>query len=224
MFYDPVGRFEPEVEDHQPVRLQALAEAKRWWETRPLYLDTETTGLGDQAEVLEIGIVDHDGRVLLDQLIKPIGKISEGAREVHGITEEMLACAPRWGEVHDQIYSILKDRAIVIYNYAFDTRIIDQTVSYHWFIKDWIDWPPPRCAMKLYARFQGSWNDYYGNYAWHKLTAAASQLGIEVENSHRAVDDARVTRKLIKKLAQLHENPDKEIKQGIKIKKGWLPG
>lgn len=39
---------------NEAIRAQALA----WLQSSPLLLDTETTGMCDDAEILEIGIVD----------------------------------------------------------------------------------------------------------------------------------------------------------------------
>ena len=37
-------------------------------------LDTETTGLGDSDVIIQISIIDLDGNVLMDSLIKPTKK------------------------------------------------------------------------------------------------------------------------------------------------------
>ncbi len=40
-----------------------------------LYLDTETTGLGSQAEIVEIAVVDGAGRTVLNRLVRPTSPI-----------------------------------------------------------------------------------------------------------------------------------------------------
>ena len=60
----------------------------------PLILDTETTGLGDEAEICEIAVIRQDGSVVLDTLVRPTGKISEDATRVHGITDADVRDAP----------------------------------------------------------------------------------------------------------------------------------
>ena len=42
---------------------------------RPLYLDTETTGLDPRAEIVEIALIDHDGAVKIgrDEVSKKRG-------------------------------------------------------------------------------------------------------------------------------------------------------
>ncbi len=44
-------------------------------------LDTETTGLGKNDEIIEISILALDGTVLLDTYVKPSIPVSKGAYE-----------------------------------------------------------------------------------------------------------------------------------------------
>ena len=50
------------------------------WATDPnvLILDTETTGLHGQ--VIELGIIDHDGRVLIDERFNPPARLNPAPR------------------------------------------------------------------------------------------------------------------------------------------------
>jgi DNA polymerase-3 subunit epsilon len=215
--------------DYEKDKEKALALAKQWVNQDPIYLDTETTGLDETAEVVELGIVDYDGTVLFDELIQPVGPVGEEARKIHGISEDQLKEAPTWPQVHDEICDIVADRVVVIYNYPFDTRIIDQTMAYHWFLNNSIDWPKNRCAMRLFAQYQGSWNDFFGNYSRHKLSHAAKLLNIEFDNQHRAVTDADVTRQVLERLAEIHDNPNMEqemtsghLDNSDNIPEGWL--
>jgi len=67
--------------------------------TKYLYLDTETTGLDEKAEIIEIAILDVAGNVLLDSLVKPTSPISDAASKVHGIMMSMLGDAPSWQQL-----------------------------------------------------------------------------------------------------------------------------
>ncbi|MBP1702194.1 MAG: putative exonuclease [Chloroflexi bacterium] len=49
----------------------AMQRAQRWLDSQPLFLDTETTGLNELAEIVEISIVDYNGITLLDTLVRP---------------------------------------------------------------------------------------------------------------------------------------------------------
>jgi DNA polymerase III epsilon subunit-like protein len=58
-----------------------------------VFLDTETMGLYD-AHIVEIAIVNPLGEPLLNTFIKPTIPIPSEAREIHGITDEMVADVP----------------------------------------------------------------------------------------------------------------------------------
>ncbi|MEA1050570.1 exonuclease domain-containing protein [Lamprobacter modestohalophilus] len=63
---------------------------------RTLYLDLETTGLNPKRdEILEIGLLDDDGQVLLDSLVRPQHhRHWLGAQTIHGIRPEDVGDAP----------------------------------------------------------------------------------------------------------------------------------
>ena len=71
-------------------------------------LDTETTGL-DDAEIVEIAIIDRLGEILLHRLIKPTISIPVEVTEIHGISDAMVADAPTFPEVYPRIDAALKD-------------------------------------------------------------------------------------------------------------------
>ncbi len=91
-------------------RKNAIQEARALLVSNPIYLDTETTGMHLSAEVIEIGIIDDQGVLLFDQLIRPRGKIDPAAGRIHGITHEMLADAPTWEQVWPQAEAVLLGR------------------------------------------------------------------------------------------------------------------
>ncbi|MER3008314.1 3'-5' exonuclease [Serratia nematodiphila] len=177
-------------------------QAQQWLRENCLILDTETTGLGEDAEIVEVTIIDTAGRVLLNTLVKPRSVIPASATAIHGITNEMVATAPSWPHVCRSLYDIISGRKVVIYNSDFDTRILDQTND------DWgitihfkIERPTFECAMLAYAEFYGQ-NSERGGYKWQKLTAAAEQQGVIIEGTpHRALSDCLTTLGVIKAMA-----------------------
>jgi len=179
--------------DHKNSRQEAILVAKKILAASPIYLDTETTGMGYRDEVVEIAILEHDGSVVLDSLVKPIGKISSDAFAVHGITQEMVADAPTWGELWPEVEASLKDRVVAIYNAEFDNRMMMQSNRLHG-----LSWMPPYkdsfCIMNLYAQFYGQWNSYRKSYTWQSLDSARRQSSIEIPNTHRAKDDTLLAR------------------------------
>ncbi|MBR9829321.1 MAG: 3'-5' exonuclease, partial [Oceanospirillales bacterium] len=59
-----------------------------------VFLDTETTGLDDDAQMVEIAVVDENGSVLFESYCRPTVPVDPGAQAVHGIGSEVLAGAP----------------------------------------------------------------------------------------------------------------------------------
>jgi DNA polymerase III epsilon subunit-like protein len=182
-------------------RNEAILRAQEYLKRQPIYLDTETTGIGPNGNIVEIAIVDHSGQVLADTLVKPVGKIQSEAFSVHGISNEMVVDAPHWNEVWEEIEPILSGRFVGIYNTEFDLRMMQQSHA-----SQWMQWAAPPgmeafCIMKLYAQFYGQWNPRRGNYRWQSLDAAGKQLGLPLPNSHRAKDDTLLTKAILETVA-----------------------
>jgi len=182
-------------------RHSAILEARVLLESNPVYLDTETTGMHFNSEVVEIGILDDQGQVLFDQLVRPRGKMDPAAGRVHGITQEMLESAPTWEQVWPQAEAFLRGKRIGVYNVEFDLRLMKQTHS-----RSWLTWSLPDTnffdIMKLYARYHGDWDPLHKSYRYQSLEMAGRQCGIRLPNAHRAVDDCLLTRALLHFMAE----------------------
>lgn len=167
-------------------RKRAIQTARDYANLKPVFLDTETTGLHNSAEIIEISIVDCHGSVLLDTLVKPVYSIPWDVIRVHGITDEMVVGAPLWSEVWPQVEKMLKGRYVGIYNADFDIRMMKQSHSLNgmsWTMTENRNF----CIMKLYAKF-------YGTGRWQKLESAGRQCGLALPNTHRAKDDTLLAR------------------------------
>lgn len=173
-----------------------------------LILDTETTGLGSDAEIVEISIVCAEtGRVVVNELVKPTILIPAEATAIHGITNEDVADALDFHMVFSNIVlPNLNGRSLIIYNAEFDTRLIIQSLKKHCndaYVKAVQDlfgvFAKPICAMDWYAEFFGEWNDYHESFKWQSLTKACLQQGVDVSDvvAHRASADCEMTRRLI---------------------------
>ena len=164
-------------------------------------LDTETTGLGNDAEIISITVMAPTGEILVDTLLKPSDSIPQDATAVNGITDQMVANAPMFTEVVPKIRQVLAGRQIIAYNAEFDERMLMATcyrykVSYKEMI---VKNDPPgsystpwRCAMLRYAAYFGEWNDYWGSYRWQKLP----------KGDHTAKGDCQATLELIRRMAE----------------------
>ncbi|MGI8643802.1 MAG: 3'-5' exonuclease [Thermomicrobiales bacterium] len=169
-----------------------------------LYLDTETTGIGKGAEIIEISIINGDGAVLLDTLVRPVGAIDPGAQRVHGIGIEHLHDAPAWPPVHDTLCQLIRGQRVVVYNAAFDKGLVDQCGRRHGLTTPVSDW---HCAMLKYAALKQQPGRYPGQYRWHKLEHAAASFGTS-PGGHRALSDARACRVVV--LGMAHTPTDSE--------------
>ena len=184
----------------------AVERTRAWIAANALILDTETTGLDDDAEVVELAVIDCAGTVLLDTLVRPSGPVPAEATAIHGITDAMLADAPTWSEIHDRFCDLVEGRQVVIYSREFDARVISQTARRYGL-------QPPQCfdlarddsavhcAMQAYAELHGEWSEEKGQYRWQKLSTAAQQQGVKVENAHRALGDCLMTLGVVRAMA-----------------------
>ncbi|MFO8037334.1 MAG: 3'-5' exonuclease [Anaerolineales bacterium] len=180
---------------------QAIHQAQEILKERPVYLDTETTGMGKNDTVIEIAVLDADGRVLVNTLVQPRGSIPASSARIHGITDEMANDAPPWPEVWVAVERSLAGRTVAIYNVEFDLRVMKQTHTQHW-----MKWKLPSGArfvdvMELYAQYHGQWDPIRKRFRYLSLAQAGRRSGIPLPNTHRAKDDCLLTRALLQYLA-----------------------
>lgn len=164
-------------------------------------LDTETTGLDSEAEIVEISIIDQDGAVIFNSLVRPKFPIPTDATKIHGITNDMVLCAPTWNEIHDEVCRIVASKKLVIYNADYDMRLMAQTAAQYG-LSPVVASNGVACAMLTYAEFYGDWNESKQSYRWQKLTNAAAQQCVEADGAaHRALADVKMTLGVIKSMA-----------------------
>ncbi|MDP9310939.1 MAG: 3'-5' exonuclease [Chloroflexota bacterium] len=166
----------------QRDRWAAVAWARRVLRaSNVVLLDTETTGLDQTAEVVEIALLTPRGEMLFDSLMRPVGLIPAAATTIHHLDDAAVAHAPTWGELYPRIARLLHRRFVVVYNAAYDRRILEQTCS-----RAGVPSLRPagwHCTMLEYARFTGVWNVSKNDYRWHKLQ----------DGDHTALGDCRAT-------------------------------
>lgn len=145
-----------------------------------IYLDTETTGFSPAsgATIVEIAIVDEDGRTLIDTLIDPRQAIPFAAQNVHGISDEMVRGKPTLEEVLPAVREVVAGQEVVIYNAAFDTAFFPGRLG---------EARAVSCAMLRFADALGG--------RWRKLDVAAAHVGHRWSGTaHRALADAHACR------------------------------
>ena len=142
-----------------------------------VYLDTETTGIGDNDEIVEITIIDDNSEPLIDTLVKPKYHTNwPEAQRVHGISPIDVQNAPTQSQISDDIRKVVKGAQVVIYNAPFDSK----------FLPELEDAAEIKCAMRAFAEFNKS--------KWKSLTNATKIIGYEWEGAHRALADTLALR------------------------------
>ncbi len=158
-------------------------------------IDLETTGGNPNSErIIEIGIVLHDGKHKIGEyttLINPEKEISGFISTFTGITNAMVKNAPKFADVADTILELLEGKVIVAHNARFDYNFIKSefrrlNIS---FTKKNI------CTVQLSRKI-------FPEYKSHSLGNICKDLGIVVDNRHRAFGDAAATALLLEKLLE----------------------
>ena len=156
-------------------RNKIIDRAQKALEKNIVVLDTETTGLGPGAEIIEISCVRRDGEILLDTMVQPRQPIEPEAQEVNGIRQQELANWPPMEIVMDRLEPILADADVVAsYNLAFDLRLLQQSVGAAYHLPQGAD---RLCIMEAYAAYHGEWDDRFKSYRWHRLATAMENCG-----------------------------------------------
>lgn len=163
-----------------------------------LVLDTETTGIDDEAEILQFSAIWGTGRIAMNIYIKPtyVRRWDE-AMEVNHITPAMVADSPKMRDLKPKIEALL-DRAKVIvgYNLPFDLRMLEQNgVKFPW-NAEYID------IMLPFAEIYGESSRYYGGFKWQKLITCARYYGYTEEGWHDSLADAKATLYCFRKMLE----------------------
>ena len=191
------------------ARLQIEAQLQALFEQRTpfLLLDTETTGKLEHRgfQIVEVAVVNQDGQVLYQSLVKPDIAMPSSATEISGLTDAQLADAPTITEVWPTVVQVLTstDDPIYAWNADFDRQALLLTAKRFGLpvlaaISDKNRW---RCAMKLHARWYGEWSNGKNDYRYQTLQWACTELEIEVREHHRATGDAQNTLSVLQAIA-----------------------
>ncbi len=179
-------------------------------------IDLETTGGNPNSErIIEIGIVLHDGSHKIGEyttLINPEKEISAFISTFTGITNSMVKNAPKFAEVADTILELLEGKIIVAHNARFDYNFIKgefRRLNIPFTKKN-------MCTVQLSRKI-------FPDIKSHSLGNLCKDLGINIDNRHRAFGDAAATALLLEKLI---ENDTKNLIQDFleeDISKMYLP-
>ena len=150
-----------------------------------LVLDTETTGIEEYDQVIELAILDDSGSTLYHSLFRPDVEVNPFARKVNNISDADLAAAPRFVDEWPKIRSILAGKPVLGHNIAeFDVRLIRQTLEAQ-------NADPHSMDGTFTTVFDSLLMARRMGFKKAGQNVLAHHYGIEGEEKHRAVDDCR---------------------------------
>lgn len=137
-----------------------------------IFFDTETTGLTNNDEIVSISVIDGNGKVLLDTLVKPIHHISwKEASRINNIYPKDVIYSPTSEQLKPQLLEIFNNADLVIaYNINFDMRYI-------WNILHIV--PNTECCMLHFAKLYGEYSYYWDDYKWQTLDTAMDYFNLK---------------------------------------------
>ena len=182
-------------------RQKVMKKARGLLSLQPIYLDTETTGFDLLDVVVEVAVLDTDGTLIFESLVKPDRPIPPTATAANGISDAMVASAPSWQLVWPELLKAVSGRVAGFYNADFDLRMLKQSCS-----QNDLAWEYPFqddfCVMELFAQFYGDWDTFRNKFRWQKLDFAGRYFNLAEPNWHRAKEDALLTRLVLEKMAE----------------------
>lgn len=182
--------------------LDIQIEARNLLQLNPLFMHSKNTGAAEQAEVVEIAILDTSGKPLLDALVKPKRHIRLNATDEHGITDEMVENAPKWTEVLPEVEEILARKRVCVYD--LNSELLTLQNSYQNNHNRWsLDTDNFVNVMDLFSRYRNVRDPRSGGLECYSLEDAARALGVDIEiiSYRRAHEDAWLIRAILMAIA-----------------------
>lgn len=158
-------------------------------------LDTETTGISVRygARLCEIAVLlVRDGKAVHEYqtLLDPGVPIDPGAMAVHGITDEMVAGAPKFRQIAGELRDMLDGTVLVCHNMSFDKSFMDAE-----FRSAGLSMPRVAevCTLRLARRHFKFRRNGLGHIVDNEIDAAFKRAnGMSTQGAHRAGNDVRM--------------------------------
>lgn len=162
-------------------------------------IDIETTGGSPKKErITEIAAYRFDGEQIVDELvtlINPERPIPDYITQITGITNTMVAGAPKFYEIAKRLVEITEDTIFVAHNSAFDFGFIQAEFRMLGYTYQRKTLDTVNLSRKLIP-----------GHASYSLGRICSDLGIEISSRHRAAGDALATVELFKRILAAANN------------------
>ena len=178
-------------------------------------VDIETTGGHAGANnITEIAIVLHNGYEVegkFSTLVNPCMPIQKYVQGLTGITDAMVATAPKFEHLADNIFNLLKDRIFVAHNVNFDYSFVKLQLAQAGY--DLVT--PKLCTIRLTKKI-------FPGLPKYGLGTVCRELNIHVNDRHRASGDALATAELFSLLVK-HDKSGELNKMVKKKSNQYLP-
>jgi DNA polymerase III subunit epsilon len=149
-----------------------------------VFVDLETTGATANIDrITEIGIVEvsEHGVSEWSTLVNPEAPIPPFIERMTGISNEMVAGAPRFAQLADEVLSRLQGRMFIAHNARFDYGFLKQE-----FRRVGINFRATvLCTVKLSRKL-------YPQHFRHNLDTLIERHGLVADGRHRALADAQL--------------------------------
>jgi DNA polymerase-3 subunit epsilon len=158
-----------------------------------VFIDLETTGISPARDrIIEIGLCEvRDGVPVREwtSLVNPLRSVSPFIAGLTGITNAMVAGAPPFAGLAQELREILADKVLVAHNARFDYGFLKSE-----FQRLGIPFQEQvLCTVKLSRAL-------FPKETRHNLDAIIRRHGLATADRHRALGDARLIREFFAKL------------------------
>jgi len=179
-------------------------------------IDLETTGLSPLIDrIIELAAIKVTRSSLnqeikleiFDSLINPNISIPQCTTDIHGIRDEDVEGKPFLSEILSQFKDCVGDLPLIAHNAKFDAGFL--VFAAHQ-LSSPLNQNPFYCTVKASRTA-------FPQMPNHKLGTVAKELGLPLENHHRATDDAMASLLLFNKALQ-QENKQKVLKESYMFK------
>ena len=158
-------------------------------------VDIEATGGTQKVDrIIEIGIVLIDGDIITSTystLVNPGISIPPFITKLTGISQQLVADAPKFHEIAKTIVEMTEGRSLVAHNVSFDYRILREEFNRlgYEFKSDTL------CTARLSRQ-------YFPELEKYNLKSVAQAFNLSIADRHRAADDAMAAAQIMLKILE----------------------
>ena len=150
-----------------------------------VFLDLETTGASaGQDRITEVGLIEVDDGYFVREwstLVNPGIPIPPLIQSLTGINDAMVAGAPYFEDIAQELHDAIAGRMLIAHNARFDYGFLEQ--EFKRIDRDFS--APVLCTVRLSRKL-------FPQHARHNLDTLISRHDIDCDARHRALGDARV--------------------------------